>query len=222
MRLSISRDTFLWYVVPIVLFFTIALIFFSRPINLSDARLERFSDPLSPDIPLQLHEGESYSYKYEIGGANLSGTYTVSSSLGGCTLVRGNAVYNGQPAELSACVYPDNGSFSDPNQELDFFQPWMLALKPGFNWTAGARIVYGTSGVEDVTTTRYAFVMPDTHLGRPAFKVIATTDRIFQGQSMAHAERTLWIDIEKRVLLESISTDFSVRITSAPFTIAEQ
>lgn len=221
MKLSLSRDAFLWYVLPIIAFFAIALIFFSQPVDLSQAKLERFSSPLAPEVPLQIHEGESYAYTYLLGNATIRGTYSAVAVFNGCMVVQGSAVFEGQPVQVDSCIYVSNGSFLEGTQPVDFFQPWMLSLKPGFQWSEGARITYGSAGIEDVTTTTYTVIAQEPHLGRRAYRVSAVSERIFQGSSLGRAERVMWVDEEKRVLLESQAEGFSVRLTAAPFTIAE-
>jgi len=225
MGFSISRSTVLWYVVPIAAFFIAALLFFGTSFDYTKVRSERFGVAPPPNTPLQLKAGESYAYAYNISGVLLTSTYQVAGMAGSCMLVRGTVATANGSASASACLYLSNGSALNENNTLDFFQDWMLSLSDNWTWQSGMRIIYPKPvDFEDITTTSYSVAGTEKKFGRDSFRILASTRRVMQNQTIESFSHVMWVDSEKRVLLaiESEEGGFSGRITSAPFELARE
>jgi len=217
---QISRSTLLWYVVPILLFFLLSLAFFLRPIDLSKTTLEHDSDPLTPNVQLQLSAGEVYAYESNLSGSLSNTIYSVAGLAGGCMAVRAEVSNQEIRASSDFCIDVRTGEIRNSDVPPDFFQPWMLSLDEGFSWTSRTRIVYPPPiELEDVTNLSISVEGLGLFRGRPSFKVRALTLRTIDGKQAAKLEHVLWIDSEKRVLLGSSSSLLEVRLVSAPFDL---
>ena len=216
----ISKSTILWYVVPILLFFAIVLLFFTKPVDLTKTQFNRTAEPLTPNIQLQLSTGEVYAYEYNISGVQANITYTVLSPLGDCMVVRAEAVADNNLASSTVCLNFATGELRVNELATDFSQPWMLSLSDNFSWHATNRILYPPPiEFDDVTVNSVTVLGRATFRGRPAFKVRSVSVRTINGEQASRLESDLWVDEQKRVLLGSESKLFMITLVSAPFPL---
>ncbi|MDO8340125.1 MAG: hypothetical protein Q7T16_05725 [Candidatus Burarchaeum sp.] len=219
--MHISKTTLLWYIVPIVLFFAVVLLFFTKPVDITKTTLNFSAEPLSPNVGLQLMPGEKYIYEYKLSGVQANITYTVLGLFGDCMGVRADAAAVEAAASSSVCINMETGAVRANELATDFFQPWMLSLSDNFSWRSTSRITYPPPiEFDDATLRTISALGREEFRGRPAFKVRSVSMRVINGETANILEADMWVDEEKRVLLGSESELFTIVLISAPFPLS--
>jgi hypothetical protein len=161
---------------------------------------------------LQLKAGEVYSYNYATSDQNATISYSLRQ-MSGCLLVSMPEIKN-VPAP---CIYPDgtdasrsNVSFANPM--VFFFKPWMLAVKPGWNWT----VITKSNLSQNVEIDRFSFfyVNETNYQGRTAYLV--------EGSMNGQVAVKYYVDREKRVLLREEGDVYYIELVTAPFPLGQQ
>ena len=219
--MRITKSTILWYVVPILLFFAIVLLFFTKPIDLTKTTMNYSAGKLVSNTPLQLAAGEAYKYEYNISGQLANITYEVVGPAGSCMQVRATATGAEDSASTALCIGLLTGDLGQNPLAGDFFQPWMLSAAEGFSWSSTTRIVYPEPIELDDSSTHTVFVITtEAFRGRQAFRVRSTSVRTINGERSGSLESILWVDKQKRVLLGAESELFTISLISAPFPLS--
>ena len=188
----------------------VASVFISSPVQMQQQVSE---DPLAKNTHLQILPGEKYVYSGDSGSGAQSLTYQVYSNsscsgafvyekeaqTGLCLSQAGNIEGSGVPAL--------NSSYG--NQSMLLFSPWMLAVTDSFSWGfTNGMSAGGTSVSLPVTLTSHG---RKTVAGRETFVISVAP--------YAGNPSTLYIDSQKRVLVEAVSQNVSVKLVSAPFAL---
>ncbi len=207
--------------VPIIVFFAVVLLFFTKPVDITTTTLNNTADSLTPNVRLQLLPGEKYGYTYKMSGVEANITYTMIGLVGDCVGVRADASAAQEFASSTVCINMETGEVRANELSADFFQPWMLSLRDGFSWNSTSRITYPPPlEFNDATLRTVSVLGREDFRGRPAFKVRSISTRIINGQTANVLEADLWVDEEKRVLLGSESKLFTIELISAPFPLS--
>jgi hypothetical protein len=188
-----------------------------------------YQEPLVPAVGLKLLPGEKYVYRLGDGQNQMLIEHNVQGRSEGCMVVTtsfenysipfcideatGEAKLSGQTGENAQAAGPD------------FAQSWMLALKDGWNWTMSVNTTVEMMGSTETiqALSVYRVASRGTVKGRDAFKVIADTSirRVSNGRiySSDNTTETVWVDVDKRVLLYTSSNGVTVELVEAPFKI---
>jgi hypothetical protein len=188
----------------------VASIFLSSPVQMSPQILE---DSLAKNTHLQLLPGEKYIYSGESQGSADVLTYQVYRN-SSCS---GAFVYE-KETKTALCL-SQAGNIEDPsvpalnssygNQSIIMFAPWMLAVTDTFAWSFKTQMSAGGATVSlPVTLTSHGRKII---AGREAFEISVAP---YIGKPS-----TLYIDSQKRVLIEAVSENVSIKLISAPFEL---
>lgn len=188
----------------------VAYIFLSTPTQMTQSISEQ---PLAKNTQLQLLPGERYVYLAIGPGGTQSLTYTVSrqSSCAGVEV--------GEEDVPDLLCLSQSGNSLDPgdaglnssygNSSILLFSPWMLAVSDTFSW--GFTTTVSAAGTQIYLPVTLVSQGRTTMGGREAYIISVNPGNPDQS--------TLYIDSQKRVLLQISSANASARLELAPFPL---
>ena len=188
--------------------------------------------PLEPNVPLQLKQGEEYTYSeiyhYENASQPVQTTFRV---LGGrdCVLVKGKLA-NQSAAEISGCLDPVTGKTEkivltqgeetrELNGTLGFFQPWMLSIEENWTWQMNVSKKIENVGVLETEVWDYAEIGEEKVKGRDTYKVELNVTGIAGNKVIDFVRQVIWVDKEKRIIVKAESDISETELVSAPFPL---
>ncbi|MCX6773274.1 MAG: hypothetical protein NTV88_05930, partial [Candidatus Micrarchaeota archaeon] len=184
----------------------VASIFLSSPVQMTPQILE---DLLAKNTHVQLLPGEKYVYSGEGQSSADILTYQIYKN-SSCS---GAFVYE-KETKISLCL-SQAGNIEDPsvpamnssygNKSIIMFAPWMLAVSDTFSWGFANQMSAGGAKVSLPVTLESQG--RKTISGREAFEILVVP--------YAGKPSTIYIDSQKRVLLEAVSENVSVKLISA-------
>ncbi len=126
-------------------------------------------EQLIKNSKIMFKPGQQYTYQYDMNGTFLNLTFNVIEG-NGCT---GIMLYGGNAS--GACVddygVERNGSDTGyADGSIFFFQPWMLALKDGWQWNTSTYLEYGDTK-SMVDSTEYRVIRQEEFAGQQCFVV---------------------------------------------------
>ncbi len=161
----------------------------------------------------QLSTGESYAYNYSSENESVTVHYGLVQR-SGCLEFTVSEIKNNGTSCIKADGTDSGGSnLTLNNQFIYFFRPWMLAVKPGWNWNVD--IYTNITTVSKLSSFKFYFAGETSYRGREAFIVKQTEDN-------SNNEATMLIDKEKRILLKEEGNGYQVEIIYGPFLLAQQ
>jgi len=184
--------------------FVIAVFFTTPPIQQNTRLVE---PPIAKNSQLMLQPGESYLYEVLSPQERQVVQYSISSCKG--------IQISESPTGTQVCVSrsgnlldEDNPSnFSYGNRSLLLFGPWMLAVTNSSDWVIQTMVSAG--GMEIPLSTRLISRGEKYIGGRRAYEV--GVDSEIGGQA------TMYVDLEKRVLVYADYGNLTARLVRAPF-----
>ncbi|HQT44758.1 MAG TPA: hypothetical protein PLO51_02175 [Candidatus Micrarchaeota archaeon] len=232
--ISVSKKTaylnlFVMAIFAMLVIAFMLLIRTSQAVEVSESAYQRTAN-------LALRAGENYTYRITSDSGNSTAIFTVSDA-DSCKLVQmssegvdlmafcldydGKALVSGFTQEqrgnqvLEALA---NSSLGMPNMPL---KPWMLGLgNDSFHYIANITYVTRTSGIMESEGTVGSEVFEaialgkGERLGRGAYKVLVRSTTL-----AGTSESTIWVDAQKRVMLEMTGENESIVLVSAPFNL---
>ncbi|MBM3229128.1 hypothetical protein FJZ26_01745 [Candidatus Parvarchaeota archaeon] len=221
--------------ISVMALFLLAVAYFAL-LSKSEPVLYISGERIGKNSMLQLIDGEKYSYLVDDSQNKGLVDYEVKRQ-GGCMqvkygvgqlayslcfakdgLVSGPGTGQGAVAQNQLSVQMAKSDLGVPNM---LFRPWMLALEPGFEWSAN--ISYGTRLESPLFANEYLtqetssvkVIGVEDRFGRAAYKVSVVGSSPDKGQSKV----TMWVDQKKRIILEAVGEGYSMKIAKAPFNI---
>ncbi len=232
--INVSKKTAYLNLAAIAIFAILVISFMllvrtSQAVEISESAYQRTAN-------LALRAGENYTYRITSDSENSTVIFTVSDAES-CKLVQmssagvglmafcldydGKALVSGFSQEqrgnqvLEALA---NSSLGMPNMPL---KPWMLGLgNDSFHYTANITYVTRTSGIMESEGTvgnelfEAISLGKGERLGRDAYKVLVRSTTL-----AGTSESTIWVDAQKRVMLEMTGENESIVLVSAPFNL---
>jgi len=198
--------------------------------------------PLVKNTPLQLHAGDYLVYIASFNGQNQPARLDLSLRSGcrGVFMVDSSAQAQlsalgaGQNVPLSSysvCLGMDgnernpageivgnNVSFS--NLSWPYFQPWMLALQDNWTWSINTALRIQPYDLSYPQKMSYRVLGRSAVFGREAFVVEISPEGGY-GQDgsglQTNQPATMFVDVQKRVLLRADYSNLSIELTDASF-----
>ena len=207
----LDRPTSALLYIAVILYATfVASIFLSSPVQLQPNIVE---DSLAKNTHLQILPGEKYVYLGESPGTTDTLTYQIyrNSSCSGAFVYEKETKTElclSQAGNIEDESFPMlNSSYG--NKSILLFAPWMLAVTDSFSWGFKNEMAAGGTTVSiPVTLTSHG---RKAIAGREAFEIVVAP--------YVGSPSTLYIDSQKRVLIEAVSENVSVKLISAPFPL---
>ncbi len=223
-----DKSIIFWVIGGFLLLFFILFIYATlQPVPPPETSIYR--EPLAPVVELQLSPGEDYVY--ELIGPDktvVSVLNQVKERKNECMTV----FVSSQNFSFPFCIHYRTGETLtsteqglEPGPSLEFFQPWMLALKNGWTWRVDVNTTVQLFGISEKIdgTSRYELVARGSVKGRDAYKILVHTSmtRYSNNEKYETSNRTevIWVDVEKRVMLYGASEYSSLELVTAPFAI---
>ncbi len=233
--ISMSKST-LYLNIAVMAVFAILVLAFAFFIR-TDQTVSISETPYSRTANLALRAGETYTYMVNSSTENSTVEFIVSDG-GQCKNVEmqsyGQSLmsfclgYDGRadmlklPKDQQAnqvLMALANSSLGMPNLPI---KPWMLGLGDGFHYYANLTYLSSTGGIVQSSGTigqesfEVLYLGNGTKFGREAYEVTVRSTSL-NGET----DSTLWIDAQKRVMLEMTGPDGTTKLVSAPFPLNE-
>ncbi|MEM3030215.1 MAG: hypothetical protein QXH27_00630 [Candidatus Micrarchaeia archaeon] len=176
-----------------------------------EVRTSVSTEPLRPNAALNLSPGERFAYNFSFGRESALAEFSVESAFENCLVVKTT------PADGEGCLAA-NGSLLWGNLSGGFFEEWMLALAPNWSWRVRVRNEIAGLGLAEERVVTYAVSEVADRKGRRAFHILVSSSPAAANASVQEAE--VWVDAEKRILLEMNARGLRTELVSAPFPLA--
>ncbi len=231
LKISKSIVYFNIYAISFFIILVLSFMFFIRTVQIVE--ISETSYPNTANFALR--NGDIYRYQVNSTSENTVIEFAITDR-NGCKAIdmasygqnlmsfcldyNGKTVISNMPKaqqENRILVSLANSSLGMPNLPI---KPWMLGLGSGFHYQANMTYISKTEGIFEsagiigMESFEVIYLGTETHFGREAFKVL-----IRSSSPGSNSESTLWIDSQKRVILEMTSPVESSKLISAPFEL---